>query len=377
MKTLERHGVLKRELEGLPTADELVDRTREGRGLTRPELSVLLAYAKQDLKAALIESRVPDLPEVASELARYFPDKVTSRFGHLLDEHRLRREIIATALASQVVNDGGITFVNRLVTETGATRSEVVPAHRLAHQLVGAQKRWSAVEQLDVDVDPALRRELLDAIDWLVESTTRWYLGGADGLPTGEDIESARESFVDLEGAYQGPDFAGWREQRADQVAALIAAGIPAELAKRHVYQNELIHAPDIIELAGRSGREVRDVAKLFILIGERYRLDWLEGQVERLNASSRWRRWAIRSLEADLVRLRRDLAGCVLANTDGLEPEKALDSYVGLRSERHSRLAQFMQLLTQDGDSDLDSLLVAERQIRALAVPVLEVPNA
>jgi glutamate dehydrogenase len=225
------------------------------------------------------------------------------------------------------------------------------------------------VEQLDVDVDPVLRRELLDEIDWLVESTTRWYLSGAAGLPAGADIELARKAFEELEDGYHGPDFADWREQRAGQVAGLIAAGIPVAMAKRHVYQTELIHAPDIIELAGRGGRDVREVAKLFILIGDRYRLDWLQGQVERLSASSRWRRWAIRSLEADLVRLRRDLAGCVLADSDELGPEQALESYVRSRSERHARLTQFMHLLTQDGESDLDSLLVAERQIRALAV--------
>lgn len=368
MKTLERHGLLNRELEGLPTTDEIVERSRDGQGLTRPELSVLLAYAKQDLKNALIESDVPDLPDALLDLEAYFPQKVTERFGHLLGDHPLRREIVATVLASRVLNDEGITFVNRLVMETGATRAQVVPAYRLAHRLIGAHERWEAVERLDIDVDPALRRELLEAIDWLVESITRWYLARSDELPTPKELELARESFADLEACFADSDLEHMREQRGTQIAALAAAGIPIGLATRHVYHDELVHAPDIIELARRSKRDVREVAELFILIGDRYRLDWLERQVEQLSATTRWHRWAIRSLESDLVKLRRDLAEWVLAESDSRNPEAALDAYARSRSERHARLTQFMQLLAQEGSSDLDPLLVAARQIRALA---------
>ena len=368
MKTLERHGLLNRDLEGLPTSDEMIERSRDGLGLTRPELSVLLAYAKQDLKNALIESDVPDLPDVFGELGEYFPEKVTKRFGHLLADHPLRREILATVLASRVLNDEGITFVNRLVMETGATRAEVVPAYRLAHRLIGAHERWSAVEQIDADVDPALRRKLLDAIDRLVESITRWYLARPGALPTSEELESARESFVDLEACFADSDLEHLRKRRETEVVELVSAGIPIGLATRHVFYDELVHAPDIIELARRMSRDVREVAELFILIGDRYRLDWLERQVEQLGATTRWDRWAIRSLEGDLVKLRRDLAEWVLADSDGLEPEAALVAYARSRSERHARLRQFMQLLAQEGSADLDPLLVAARQIRALA---------
>jgi glutamate dehydrogenase len=139
-------------------------------------------------------------------------------------------------------------------------------------------------------------------------------------------------------------------------------------LATRHVYHDELVHGPDIIELARQSRRDVREVAELFILIGDRYRLEWLDRQVKQLSATTRWHRWAIRSLEGDLVRLRRDLAEWVLAESDGRDPKAALDAYARSRSERHARLEQFMQLLAKEGSSDLDPLLVAARQIRALA---------
>lgn len=368
MKTLERHGLLRRDLEGLPTTDEIIERSRDGRGMTRPELAVLLAYAKQDLKSALIESVVPDLPDIIPELRSYFPDEVTQRFGHLLQDHPLRREIVATVLANRVLNDEGTTFVNRLVMETGATRAQVVPAYRLAHRLVGAHDRWAAVEELGVGVSPTVRRELLDAIDWLVEATTRWFLARPEGLFTPEEMVVARSYFAELEALFASRELGMTRELRDSQVAGLVAAGVPINLAERHIYHDELIHAPDIIELAVDLDRNVKEVAEVFILIGERYRLDWLERQVDQLSASTRWHRWAIRSLEGDLVRLRRDLAAWILTEGKGLEPEEALDAYVRSRSERHARLTQFMQLLSQEGSTDLDPLLVATRQIRALA---------
>lgn len=368
MKTLERHGLLDRVLEGLPSSDEIGERSREGVGLTRPELSVLLSYAKQDLKLALIESDVPDREDVLSELARYFPSRVAEEFGHLLKDHPLRREILATVLAGRVLNDEGITFVNRLVLETGATRAEVVPAYRVAHQFIGAHERWQAVEQLGVDVDPSLRRDLLDAIDWLVESITRWYLARPGELPTPDELKLAAKAFSDLEMCFVESELEDLQKQRADEVSGLVEAGVPMGLATRHVYHDELVHAPDIIELANLSERTVREVAELFMLIGGRYRIDWLEDQADQLAATTRWHRWAIRSLESDLVRLRRDIAEWVLAHSDGLAPEAALDSYARSRSERHARLGQFMQLLTQEGASDLDALLVAARQIHALA---------
>ena len=284
-----------------------------------------------------------------------------------MPDHPLRREILATVLANRVLNDQGITFVNRLVLETGATRAEVVPAYRLAHHLIGADERWESVDQLDAEVDPALRRELLDSIDWLVESVTRWFLALPEGLPSADQIEASRQALAELEGCFAESEFVRLREERGPQIEDLVAEGIPLDVATRHAYHDELVHAPDIIEIAHRSDRTVREVAEVFIHVGHRYRLDWLEGRIAELSASTRWNRWAIRSLESDLVRLRRDIADKVVAEADGLDAEAAIDAYGKKRAERHARLEQFMHLLSQEGASDLDALMVATQQIRAL----------
>ena len=132
MHRLEDDGLLERPIEFLPTTEEMAERHRQGRAMERPELCVLLAYAKRSLKTSLLESSLVDDPYLDRELRGYFPPKVVERFGHLLGRHALRRELVATIIANDVVNSQGITFVSRLCSETGAEQAEVVRAYYVA-----------------------------------------------------------------------------------------------------------------------------------------------------------------------------------------------------------------------------------------------------
>src|SRR5262249_50554167 len=118
MQQLEADGELERDVEFLPETEEMAERRAGGQGLTRPELSVLLAYGKRSVSAARLAGELPDSRSLASDLTRYFPPRIVERFGHLLTEHPLRREIIATIAANDIVNSQGVTFVSRMVTET-------------------------------------------------------------------------------------------------------------------------------------------------------------------------------------------------------------------------------------------------------------------
>lgn len=367
MRSLERHDLLDRELESLPGSEAMAERARDGGGLTRPELAILLAYAKEDLKNALIDSDALEGPELKEELIAYFPNAVSERFSHLVWTHPLRREILATVLASRILNDQGITFVNRLVEETGATRPRVVAAYRAARYLIGADERWATVEELDPTLDPSLRRQMLEAIDWLVESVARWYLAGPRQIPTAEQLAADRVAFAELESFLHQPQWHDWTEDTGE-VSALTAAGVSTALAHQHTRHDDLVHGPDIIELARIHRRGVNEVAQLFMFIGSSYRLDWLERQVGEVVASSRWHRWAVRSIQWDLIELRRELAERVLAAGEGRSVEEALEDYRRDRMDRHARLDELMQTVAQEETLSLDPLLVATHQIRALA---------
>src|SRR5690606_22165365 len=139
IETLEGQGLLSREVEFLPSADGLSERAASGRALTRPELAVLLAYAKLALKDELVKSAVPDDPYLSKELYRYFPPALVESFPQAVSGHRLRREIIATILANAMINRGGPAFVNEITTATSASAGRVAAAYAAARDAFGLQ----------------------------------------------------------------------------------------------------------------------------------------------------------------------------------------------------------------------------------------------
>ena len=128
MQSLEQRGLLSRAVEFLPDDAAIAERARRGQSLTRPELAVLLAYAKLTLYDDLLVTSVPDDPYLARELSQYFPHEVEDKFSSAVEHHRLRREIIATNLANAIINRGGPACVVRLIDETDADVSTIVMA---------------------------------------------------------------------------------------------------------------------------------------------------------------------------------------------------------------------------------------------------------
>jgi glutamate dehydrogenase len=367
MQQLEAEDELEREVEFLPSPDTMGERRAAGEGLVRPELAVLLAYAKRSIAAALLDSEFPDSPYLFQDLQSYFPPAVVERYGHLIEDHPLKRELVATIASNDVVNAQGITFVSRMVTETGASPADVVKAFRIARDVTGSIDRWADIEALDGQIDPELQGELLNGVDWLVETTSRWYLVRAEGQRMSEAVDQARDSFAELSDVIDqiGPE--AWREEHEHEARRLVAEGVPPVLARRHAFQAELVHGPDIIAVAHATGRSVLEVARGFFLLGERLEIDWLESQLESMSVGTRWQRWAQQSMEDDLFNLRRQLAEVALAECGPLPIDEAVEKFLESRSEPLGRLQRFMRGLAVDGMSDLAQLTVALRQIRAL----------
>jgi glutamate dehydrogenase len=367
MLQLEAEGELDRAVEFLPTSDEMAERRGRGEGLTRPELALLVAYSKRSIKRDLLEADLPDSEYLEQDLVRYFPAMIVDRFAPLLGEHPLRRELIATIVSNDVVNSQGVTFVSRLVAETGATPAEVVRAFRIARDVVDAVPRWDAVESLDGKIDPEIQNELMIGVDRLVESTARWYLVRAPGLRLGEAVGQARAAFRELSSVIEqiGPE--AWREQREREAGRLTSEGVPDEVAQRHAFQDELVHGPDIISVGRATGRPVLEVARGFFLLGERLDIDWLEQRLAEQPAKTRWQRWALHSMEDDLYTIRREIIETVLEHAGGRPMDEAVDAFLEDRSAAYGRVQRFMRSLAMEGVTDLSQLTVALRQLRSL----------
>jgi glutamate dehydrogenase len=369
MSALEQRHLLDRRAERLPPTEEIAERRRSGRGLERPELALLLAYAKQALARDLLASNLCEDPWLERDLRAYFPGRVVERFGHLLAEHPLRRELIATVNANLVVNSLGPTFVSQLSAERGAEPADVVRAYRIAREVTGARVRWDAVESLPRTIDRRVVTELMVGVDRLVEATTRWYLAHDGGAGLEEQIASAEAPFARLIAVL--PDIGGesWREQRREAADKLIERGVPEEVAWAHALTPELMRAPDIIHVAQHTGRPVEEVTSAFHALAERLDIVWLLGALDELPQPTRTQRWAVQAVREDCLEALAELARCALERAEeGQDAVAAVDAYLEARAAQSRRLAAVTGSLTVEGTGELPALMLAVRAVRALA---------
>jgi glutamate dehydrogenase len=363
MQVLEAEGTVSREAEALPSEQQLGQRRRANAGLHRPELAVLLANAKRSLTDSLLESDLIEDAWLERDLRGYFPAGVLERYGDLLADHRLRRELVATLVANEVVDVLGSSFVSRLATELGADPADVVRAYRVARDATGAVGRFAAIDALDASVDRLVEAELVEGAEGLVETITRWYLVHGGSGPLEPLIVQAHEGFERLEDALEGNP----GEEAEGVTSRLVAQGVPATTAQAHALTRQLAYAPDVIVVAEASGREVEDVLKAFISLNTKLRFRWILDELDAIPASQRVQRWAVHALRDDARQARAHLVSLALAESPKAAPEEAVETFLAGRETKCLHLTGVLRSLSVDG-ADLAGLMVAVRELKALA---------
>jgi glutamate dehydrogenase len=207
----------------------------------------------------------------------------------------------------------------------------------------------------------------MGGVDQLVEETTRWYLTWEPRGDIEEAIAAGRDGFERLAAAL-GDLGSDERRRRREQAAErLIGLGVPEPLAHAHALRPEQRYAPDMVWVAGATGRPIEQVAEVFFAVGAELRLDWIESELERIPAPSRMQRWALQAVREDAAQVRRELAGGVLAESADGSPEQAVEAYLAERGDALRRFNAFLRSLAREGDPDLAGLTLAVRQLRAL----------
>jgi glutamate dehydrogenase len=367
MSLLEEEGLLlNRASEELPDAEEIADRRRAGRGMVRPELAALVAYAKRWIARSLEASKFIDDPWLERDLRGYFPPAVIERCSHLLAEHPLRRQLLCMASSNSVVNALGPTFVSQVVAERGCDAADVVRAYRIARAVTGAAARWDAIEKLD-GVEPEIQAELMAGVDALVDGTTRWYLSWAPEGDLATVVAAGRDGVERLSEALPSLGTEERRARRQALIDRLTGIGVPAEIATSHALGTELELAPDMVAVSAATGRDLVDVAKVFFTVGGELRLDWLETQLAGLRATSRMQRWALLAVREDATQARRELAQTALDESPNRSPAEAVERFLHSRDALTRRFAAFLRALSREGEPDLAGLTLAVRQLRGL----------
>jgi glutamate dehydrogenase len=359
---LESSRNLDRELEALPSNEELAERSREDAGLTRPELAVVLAYSKIELFAQLVDSDVPEDEHLSAELDRYFPAPLPQRFADEIRAHRLRREIITTQIINNMLHGGGTTFVYRLHEESGAPASEIARAYAAARDIFGMRPQWGEIEALDGKVETDVQTHMLLQGRRLVERGSRWLLAHRNRpLDIGTTVEFFAPGAAVLAKAVPrllGPSDV---EPLMLQAEELEQAGVPPGLAKRVAELATMVSTFDIVEVADESGLDVEQVAAVHFKLAERLDLHWLRDRIVALPRDDRWQALARAALRDDLYSLHRSLTAEVLRQP-GRNPDAWVDN-----NPAAERCMQTLAEIRVGHVFDTTTLPVAVREVRNL----------
>ncbi|MEU0960333.1 NAD-glutamate dehydrogenase [Micromonospora aurantiaca] len=363
---LERSGALNRSLEALPSDEELAVRTESG--LTAPEFAVLLAYVKIVLEREIVGEGLADEEWTTDVLVNYFPTPLRQRFAERMGRHRLRRDIVTTVLVNEAINRGGISFVFRVVEETAASAADVLRAYVVVREVFGLRDLWDAVEALDNKVSPELQTAVYLDTRRLLDRAVRWLVTNRRSpIDVPAEIARLRDGVArllpDLENRFWGTE----REAIAAHIESLVERGLPRDLAEqatRLMYSFGLL---DIVETAQGTGRDVSEVASVYFVLSDRFRVDALLSKISLLPREDRWQTLARMALRYDLYAALAALTAEVLGSTpEDVPPVERVQEWEQANAtsihRAHRAMGEF-----DESRADLSALSVLLRQIRTL----------
>jgi len=358
---------LDRKLEALPTDKEIERRLEVGVGLTSPELATLTAHVKLSLKDDLLATELPDNDFFAQQIPQYFPTAVRDRFETEIKAHPLRRQIVATMLVNEVIDNGGITYAYRLAEETGASSTDSIRAYAAVREVFALDEVWSRIRSAGVSAE--IENELIVESCRLLDRASRWFLANRP-QPIAVGAEVARYSAAYRATAPLVPGLlAGHQlDDLLVRAQSVIDRGAPEALALDVFRLLDVYCLLDIADIADIADHDITEVAELYYALDAHLGIDWLLSAVSGLERGDRWHSLARLALRDDLYSSLRQLTMEVLAGGEpGESPQEKIDEWESTNASRLSRARAALVEIFESGTLDLATLSVAARQVRSM----------
>jgi glutamate dehydrogenase len=366
MQTLETRGELDRAVEFLPDEMALADRRKRDQPLTRPELSVLLAYAKLTLYSELLASPVPDDPYLSRELERYFPKEMSERYDDALHKHRLRREIIATQLTNSMINRGGATLIVRIADQTGALPPAIAAAFAAVRQSYDMVALNTEIDGLDNKISGKVQLDLYAMVQDLLLDRLVWALRNVQakqGLET--IIAHYKDGIAEVAAALDVALPKAAKAARDARLAELTRAGVPEALAAKLANLPPLKAAPDIVLVADRAKKPIAEVTATYFAAEAFFQLDRVAGAVPGIVVSDYFDRLALDRALDSIGDAERRLTAAMVGN--GVAGASAVDEWVKPRQAEVERIRSAIHEIAGSGLT-LSKLSVAASLLGDLA---------
>lgn len=368
---LERDDYLNRELEFIPSDDEISDRLAMGQGLTRPELSVLIAYSKMVLKEKLNIPEITDNPYHHKLLITAFPQMLQDKFADRMEEHPLRAEIIATKLANNMINDMGLNFLFRMNEETGASVTEIANAYAVVKGVFNKNGLWEAIEKLDNKVPATVQLDMLTALRRTLRRASRWYLRHGK---KGDDIQSYIEFYGpaldDLNKNLQKYLVAEEYNQMERYILELSEKSVPQDIAYQVSSLSNLFPCLDLAQVAADEKRDIALIARLYYLLGSKLELHWFLEQINHQSVANHWQAMARAAYREELDWQQRSLTNVILHwDKEGKNADEILERWIDEQAHLLERWYHMMAEFKTSKTHEFAKFSVALRELMLLSL--------
>jgi glutamate dehydrogenase len=362
IELLEATGRLDRKVEGLESSENLLRRVQENRGLTRPEIAVLLSMSKLALQDSAEKLLLADDRLMEPQLFAAFPTAMRKLHADAIRAHRLRHDILATKVANRLVNRLGPGMAFDLTEEEGSSLRQVIAAFLTAERLLELDVLWSKIEhdQLSENV----RIELFSIAAKGVRSHLSDILRSAAGEtkvsaltklfePGLKSISAAADKLIRSE----------VRNEAAARRERLLALGASEVVARRLVRLYELDGVFGIAALAARRKYDEILTTRAYTKIGDVLGLDWAQQQVALFVPTDQWERLLTAGLARDFEQLRIEF----LSRRRDKDPHESVLKWIDAQGPRIDQFRDLVARARTEGKPSASMLAQIASQARIL----------
>ena len=363
MQVLEGRNLLDREVEELPDDTELAERKGNDGILSRPEVGVLLAYAKITLFDDLLATDAPDDSYLVQELTEYFPSQMARTYAEEIAGHRLRREIIATVLANSIINRGGATFIVRMADRTGASVNEIAKAYAITRHAFGLRALNDEIDALDTKVAGSVQLDLYLAVQNLLHDRVVWFIRNTDLREGIAEIGDRFKAGIETLHKEQSKNVAEWIGPSIQaQCDTWIAAGVPKALAWKVAMLPIAASIPDTVIVSENCKRKLVDAATTHLAVRRAFRIGWIANSARRLNTSDYYEGLALDRALQTLTSAHRQITTAVMQEAGAKQSgEKAFEAWNAQHASVVDRTKATVEAITES-----DTLTVAKLAVAA-----------
>lgn len=367
--SLEEAELLNRDIEFLPSKDEIAERLATDGGLHSPEIAVLVSYSKMTLYNQLLDSPFPDDPYLCTRLIDYFPDRLGERYADQIANHRLHREIIATLATNDLVNRLGPTYLFRLEEELGSSEAEVASAFIAVCDIFDLQKMWSSIEALDNKISADVQSTMHILVRGLAERAIHWILRSRRQSQTIKQlVEHFKPGISELVNSMPECLASVNRTTLDGRTDYFVNAGSPTEVASKVAQVVPLSGALDIVEISKSLDTDVDAAAAVYFELGVFLDLQWLRDEISQLDVRTHWHKLAKSELRSDLHYQQRYLCAEVIANTDdNADPANRIKSWSLKKETAARKYSELVNELKASSSVDFAMLSLAVNEVHKL----------